>query len=271
MGKLPKRPIIVVEVGPKSVKKKEMIRISARLFDKKTLALMEVSRIYMTINSLKDGHTVWPLEVIRKNASGFDIEIGTHEMKEGHDYLIRVSNNWNLSPSAATSFKVEEGAPVGLVIIPIMFAPTFIKKYQDKGITDVPGLVNYLRSQGMSDEAIQQEVKRILKEVQMEEQVKIPIDLERRVVTKRWVAQMDHRVCTKCLDNSTSGENFDGVWPWDDPNAPEWPAHPNCRCTYDLEYAEDRTDDFRAAAIMSRFTDLELPLNALKVINQLPT
>ena len=98
-----------------------MIHISARLFDKKTLTLMEVSRIYMTITSLKDGHTVWPLEVIRKDASGFDIGIGTQEMKEGHNYLVRVSNNWNLSHSAATSFEIKETPFPVVVLLPIIF------------------------------------------------------------------------------------------------------------------------------------------------------
>ena len=223
----------------------------------------------MTISSLKDGHTVWPLEVIRKNQSGFDIGIATNEMKEGHEYLVRVSNNWNLSPSASVVFAVKESKFPMIVLLPILFAPTFIRKYQDKGIRDVDGLVKYLKSQGMSDAQIKNEVERIIKEVEMEENVRIPIDLERRIITKRWVTEMDQRVCKICLGNSVSGENFDGVWPWDSTESPEWPAHIKCRCNYDLEYAEDRTQEFRTAAIMSRFTDIEMPLQAIKVINNL--
>jgi hypothetical protein len=269
LAKLPIRPIIVVEAHPKEVEKDEMIQLSCRIFDKKTLNLLEVSRIFMTISSLKDGHTVWPLEVIRKNTSGFDIAIGTNEMKEGHEYLVRVSNNWNLSPSASVKFAVKESKWPTIILLPIIFSPLFIRKYQDKGIKDVDGLVAYLKSQGMSDEKIQQEVKRILKEVEMEQSVKIPIDLERKVINKQWVAQQDHKVCKKCLDNSTSGKDFDGVWPWDDPNAPEWPAHPRCRCTYELQYEQDRTEEFRAAAIMAGLYDLEMPLQAIQVINKL--
>ena len=69
---------------------------------------MQVSNIYMTITSLNDGYVVWPLEVIRKNVSGFDIGIGTKEFKAGHGYLVRVSNNHNLSPSSSTTFTIKK-------------------------------------------------------------------------------------------------------------------------------------------------------------------
>lgn len=198
MAKLPIRPIIVVETHPKEVEKNQMLQISCRVFDRKTLRLMDVSRIYMTISSLKDGHTVWPLEVVRKNAAGFDIGIGTLEMKQGHEYLIRVSNNWNLSPSASTLFTVKESQFPLLLLLPIVFSPLFIKKYQDKGITNVEGLVNYLKSQGFSDAQIKEEVNRIVQEVEMEDNVRIPIDLEREIINKRWITQLDHRVCETC-------------------------------------------------------------------------
>ena len=108
MAKKPYRPLIVVEAIPGTVDRGQSIAISARLFDKDTMQPMEVSRIYMTITSMRDGHIVWPLEVVRKNASGFDIMVGTEDMKEDHEYLLRVSNNWNLSPSSATTFAIEK-------------------------------------------------------------------------------------------------------------------------------------------------------------------
>lgn len=85
-----------------------MLQLSTRFFNKQTLALMEISNIYMTITLLNDGHVAWSLEVIRKNVSGFDIGIGTKEFKVGHDYLVRVSNNHNLSPSASTTFTIKK-------------------------------------------------------------------------------------------------------------------------------------------------------------------
>ena len=246
-----------------------MLQISARLFDKKTLTLQEVSRIYMTITSLKDGHVVWPNEVIRKNASGFDIGIGTQEMKEGHEYLVRVSNNWNFSPSASSTFTIKKAEFPLILLLPIIFSPLFIKKYQDEGIRDVDGLVQHLKSQGFSDAQIKEEVNRIIKEVEVEKNVRIPIDLERRVVNKKWITQMDHRVCPACMTNSVSGENLDGEWKWDDPAAPDIPEHPQCRCTYELQYAKDRTGEFRTAAILTGLYEVQMPLNAIKIINKL--
>lgn len=100
--------IICAESYPKEIEKNQILQLSCRIFNKKSLRLMQVSHIYMTITSLNDGHIVWPLEVIRKNVSGFDIGIGTKEFKAGHDYLVRVSNNYNLSPLASTTFTIKK-------------------------------------------------------------------------------------------------------------------------------------------------------------------
>lgn len=249
MARLPIRPIIVVDANPKEVEKNQILRISARIFDKKSLSLMKVSRIYMSITSTTDGHVVWPLEVIRKNTSGFDIGIGTQEMKEGHEYIVRVSNNWNLSPSGSVTFKIKETQFPLALLLPLALSPLFVRKYQDLGIRDTDGLVEYLKSQGFSDQKIQQELKRILDEVETQEEIRIPIDLERRVVSKKWITQMDHRVCSKCQEHANK------VWEWDDPDSPDIPEHPNCRCTYELQYANDRTDEFRSAAQIALFAN----------------
>lgn len=101
-----------------------MLTVSARLFHPETLQPWTVSRIFMHIQSVKDGHEVWPLEVVRKNAAGFDILIGTSEMKENHDYLVRVSNNWNMSPMGWAEFHVkkkETGVPP--LFIPVVGVP----------------------------------------------------------------------------------------------------------------------------------------------------
>jgi hypothetical protein len=120
----PIRPIIVIEAIPKTVERGNPIALSARLFDPLTMQEQEVSRIFMTITSMKDGHIVWPLEVVRKNTTGFDIMIGTQDMKPDHEYLVRVSNNWNLSPAASTSFIIEKKStvlPILLPLIPLIF------------------------------------------------------------------------------------------------------------------------------------------------------
>ena len=116
---LPIRPLIVVSAIPNEVDKGQVVAVSARLFDKRTMLPLEVSKIFMTITSEQDGHIVWPLEVIRKKADGFDIMIGTEDMKSDHTYLIRVSNNRNLSPSAGTTFGIRKKTTV----LPIILLP----------------------------------------------------------------------------------------------------------------------------------------------------
>jgi len=273
MGKLPIRPIIVVETHPKEVQQGQTLFISTRMFNKRDLRLMDVSRIYMTITSLTDGHTVWPLEVVRKNTSGFDIGIGTVEMKEGHDYLVRISNNWNLSPSASATFTIKKSTFPIVVLIPIFLSPLFIRKYQDKGVKpDIESLTAYLKSQGLSDTQIKDEIQRILGEIEITDEVRIPIDLDRQIAAQKWVTQMDHRVCEKCRSRTIQGKNQDGVWIWTDgvdPDAPDLPEHPKCRCTYDFFYVTNRDDQFRAAARVATLYDLMEPLNAIPVIQEI--
>jgi len=272
MGRLPIRPIIVVEAAPREIEKDSMVRISTRMFDKKRMALMEVSRIFMEITSMNDGHTVWPLEVVRRNASGFDIGIGTQEMKVDHEYLVRVSNNENLSPSASTTFRIKPSAfPIVPFILPILLSPLFIQKYSDKGIRDVNGLVDYLKSQGFPDEKIKEEVERIMKDLEQlpDDQIKIPIDTYRTdPIKKMFRTQMDARVCQPPKDPNC-GEHAFQMFDYDDPTAPFIPIHPKCRCTYDLIYEDDtREASFKTAAIMAQIIpDLEASIQAVKIIN----
>ena len=221
------------------------------------------------ITSLKDGHSVWDMGVVRKDTAGFDIMIGTVEMKEGHSYLVRVSNNLNLSPSASVIFKVKKNEFPILALLPILLSPLFLRKYTNKGIKNLDELVTYLKTQGFTDKKIKAEIKRIIAEITANKQVKIPLDITRKVISKKWVTQLDHRVCEICRTNGISGKNSDGVWKYGDTNAPDIPAHYNCRCTYELTYANWREDSFRAAAIMSQFADIEHTLDAINVIKEI--
>ena len=235
------------------------------------MGLMTVSKIYMEIVSMRDGSVVWPLEVVRKNASGFDIGIGTQEMKTDHNYLVRVSNNENLSPSASTTFRVKPSAfPLIPIILPLILSPLFVKDYADKGIRDVSGLTTYLKSEGFSDDYIKKEVERIMKDLEQfrdsdipDDSIKIPIDTFRDPKWKMFKTQTDHRVCPLCKEHEF--EIFD----YDDPTAPFIPIHPRCRCTYDLIFETDlREAAFKRAAIMAQIIpDLEAPIQAVKIIN----
>lgn len=122
----PKRPLIIVQAGQQEVEKGQPLIISARLFHPATLDPFPVARIFMNIVSKKDGHVVWPLEVVRKNTHKFDIQIGTDMMKDGHEYFIRVSNNWNMSPNGSTTFKVKKN----IAVIPIALFPLLVPERQ---------------------------------------------------------------------------------------------------------------------------------------------
>lgn len=113
------RPYILVQTNPQSINKGQPLTISARLFDRDTNQPMPVRKIYLNIISMKDGHTVWPIEVVRKDEWKFDILIGTDNMKQGHDYLVRVSNNRNLSPIGSTTFQVVKDGQIPILLFPI--------------------------------------------------------------------------------------------------------------------------------------------------------
>ena len=113
------RPYILVQTNPQSINRGQPLTVSARLFDRETNQSLPVSKIYLNIISMKDGHTIWPVEVVRKADWRFDILIGTSDMKDGHDYLVRVSNNRNLSPQGSTTFNVVKDGQIPILLFPI--------------------------------------------------------------------------------------------------------------------------------------------------------
>lgn len=229
MARKPIRPLIIVNTNPQVAKKNSTIQVSCRLYDPKTQALMRVARIFMSITSMNDGHQVWPWEVVRKDSYGFDIEIGTMEMKEGHRYLLRISNNWNMSPSASAMFEIEKPASLlPLLVIPLMVSPLFVKKYSGLGISNIDELVDHLKAQKKTQYQIQRIVNQIIKQIQPTETIRIPVDTTRLVAAKKWVTQLDHRVCERCRENSIGGKNQDGVYDYKDDTAPKIPEHPRC-------------------------------------------
>lgn len=113
------RPYILVQTNPQAINKGQPLTISARLYDRFTNQPLSVRKIYMNIISMKDGHTIWPIEVVRKNDWKLDILIGTDEMKQGHQYRVRVSNNRNMSPMGATDFEVIKDGQIPIILFPI--------------------------------------------------------------------------------------------------------------------------------------------------------
>lgn len=264
----PIRPIIVVEAIPETADRGNTISLSARLFDPLTMQEQEVSRIFMTITSMKDGHVVWPLEVVRKDASGFDIIIGTQDMKEDHQYLVRVSNNWNLSPSASTTFFVEKKKS-RLPILPLIpLIPLFLPEITET--VNLDELLSQLKQIDIKKLTLEQrqELKEYIKRIEILKEkgdIITPEDLRRRVKEYIFRTQMDARVCPICK----SYENR--VYEPEDPAIPIIPIHPNCRCTMDVVYfdADGITEDFRNAANVANLViKTRIPRQAIQIINQ---
>ena len=192
-----------------------MVRLSCRLYDRSTMLPTKAAKIYMMITSLSDGSTVWDLGAVRKDSAGFDIGIGTMEMQEGHDYLVRVSPHTTLSPSASAVFGIKESASIPPIIPPLI----------------------------------------------------VPVDpVDDDPQYKRWVTQLDARVCPICESNGKGGSRGDGIWPYGSRDAPKIPAHPNCRCTYELYYARPRVRAamMKAAAISARAASIIRNVAAVK-------
>jgi len=263
----PIRPIIVVEATPNSADRGNTISLSARLFDPLTMQEQEVSRIFMTITSMRDGHIVWPLEVVRKDASGFDIMIGTKEMKEDHEYLVRVSNNWNLSPSASTTFFVEKKTstlPI-LPLIPLipLLLPDIVETVNlDKLLEEVKRIDRRKLTLEQREELLEYIKK--LEILKQKGEIVTPVDLRRQVKEYIFRTQMDARVCPICKPFENR------VYEPEDPAIPIIPLHINCRCTMDVVYvdAEGITEDMRNIAnVASVAASARVPLQAIKVIN----
>ena len=158
----------------------------------------------MNIVSTKDGHEIWPNEVIRKDTWKLDIELSTKDMQVGHTYLVRVSNNRNQSPQGSTEFTVIKNTGIPIVIFPFVPMPSPNDPVKPK-----------------------------------------------MILFKKFVTQMDARVCPFCLENSfghSPGLEV-GEYYQDDPNVPTIPVHFNCRCTFDIIF----NDEF-GASFESTFT-----------------
>ena len=117
------RPVIITQTNPQTIQKGQPLIISARFYDRDTNLKVKVRHIYLNIISMKDGHTIWPAEIVRKDDWKLDIEIGSHNMKVGHTYLVRVSNNRNLSPEGSTQFTVIKSSGTPIILFPLIPMP----------------------------------------------------------------------------------------------------------------------------------------------------
>ena len=133
------RPYILVQANPESIQQGQPLTLSGRLYHPDTMLPLPVKKIFLNIISMKDGHTIWPVEVIRKNTSRFDIVIGTAAMKINHTYRVRVSNNRNFSPMGATDVMIKDDGLKPLLLYTHLALPalTPVLKILDHALTPV--------------------------------------------------------------------------------------------------------------------------------------
>lgn len=230
------RPYILVQTNPQSINKGQPLTISARLYDRDTNQPKIVSRIFMTIISLKDGHKVWNSEVVKKNDWKFDIMVGTSDIKEGHKYEVRVSNNWNFSPMGATDFEIIKDATIPIVLLPFIIPISRQREFLQKEITKFD-----------EDSNIRNQLENKLREIE-ESQLREPEDDITKKEIKFYIyrTEMDKRVCPICRPFSNRIYNRDE-------ELVEIPQHHNCRCLFEIVYL----DQFDAS-----FTEVQEVFNA---------
>ncbi len=188
-------------------------------------------------------------------------------MKDEHEYLVRVSNNWNLSPSASTTFFVEKKKS-RLPILPLIpLIPLFLPEITET--VNLDELLSQLNQIDIKELTLEQrqELKEYIKRIkilQQEDIIVTPVDLKRAVKEYIFRTQMDFRVCPICKPFENR------VFEPEDPAIPIIPLHINCRCTMDVVYvdAEGITEDLRNIAnVASIAASSRVPLMAISVIN----
>lgn len=175
-----------------------------------------------------------------------DIQIGSDNMIEGHDYLVRVSNNRNLSPQGATEYKVKKSPGKTILLSPIALPlsqsliPIVTKAVQENFTPDE--LTKFLKAQfpDMDSNEIKRLRDTVLDDIRGQAH---PIDnvTKKMIEKKRFVTQMDSRVCPICeeaVQGSSPGEP-ESIYLPDDSDAPKIPLHINCRCTYDIIFSKE--------------------------------
>lgn len=213
----------------------------------------------MTIISMKDGHKVWDTEVIRKNDWKIDELIGTRDMKEGHEYQVRVSNNWNFSPMGAAKFKIIKDATIPVILFPLVipifrqreFLQKEIDKFKDKRPLTGPPQDEHIKRQ------LEEKLRQLDDEERIREENKFRVDDPRQPdddITKKKVrlyiyrTELDKRVCPIC-------KKFESKIYLPTEELPDIPQHENCRCHMEVVYH----DSFEAS-----FTDV---LQVIRIAN----
>ncbi len=239
------RPIILLTVQAEDVNHGDMMQLTVRFYNPKTLLPFRVRTAFIQI--LNDqGLEVWEKQPIRHNTKGFDILIGTSDMKPGL-HTIRISSQPRLSPAASTIFRIrEKGIIVGF---PLFKMPNYVlpspEVFAKLTKTVQQELLKILRTSPKQFRKRLQEEEEKMKDAPTSdieptddggpkpEQEPSPPEDRRRIDHFIYRTQMDHKVCPICLgyqDMVYQPDEWKPIIPDD--------THPNCRCTYDVIWVD---------------------------------
>lgn len=194
------KPQVIVTITPNKVHRGQLLSIQAYVQDRYTGVPIPFETLYMDIIS-EDGVPVWPLSAIEEDSASISKLISTSELKEGQDYLVRISPNRNLSPSGSAKFHIEHE-----LLDPALLVP---------GAMLIPHLLLSLPDS--------------TREEKTDSNVVGP-DTPLKIAWLIYRTQLDSKVCKICQPNE--GLRFRP----DDPDLIKIPedTHPRCRCVYDV-------------------------------------
>lgn len=111
-----KTPSIDVDLNESIHQRGDLMRITANMSDKS-------GAIYMRIID-NNGIIVQKAGQVKKNATGFQILVGTRDLKQGK-YFVQVSNHRSFSPLGVAEFQVKGDAPIlpFIPVIPFLLTP----------------------------------------------------------------------------------------------------------------------------------------------------
>lgn len=210
-------PEVRANVLPREIDPGMMLQIQAVFLNRLSGQPKKVGTIYIRIRD-REGKEVYPTSPVAVKRSGMVIDISTAGLPPG-DYNVQVSNTPYFSPADTVPFKVK-GDPLKDEIPPL-FQP--MKKRDAIRKAPLPPDKEDLAEKVDGEDDVVPVVP-LLPEDRATEQLQSGL--------VRFITELDFKVCAICavFDQET--------YRVDDPEKPQIPLHPNCRCHY--EYVTGR-------------------------------
>ena len=217
-----KVPSIQVTLNTDIHQRGDLMRITANMSDK-------TGQIWMRIIDSK-GMIVQKAGMVKKNATGFQILVGTKDLKAG-GYTVQISNHPNFSPLGVAEFKVKQNdTPLILPFIPLL-------PFTDPN-TGLPADANQLKKNIIDQKTIDPFLKQTKKDEPKDTLKDEPPKLNEPTQTKLPEPKSPKALFSKVIFKTMMDSRVDAickvfenkVFRIDDKNLPVPPIHFNCRC-----------------------------------------